>query len=142
MGFSRQEYRSGLPCLPPWNLSDPGIKSSSLASPALAGRLFTTNVTQEAHAPTLLRPLISWPLYFSLSINLPYFCFLLKPHQIHGPLCQSLSRQHPKLTDLSHLFITLSLGGKNKSWKNSLLYFFFHVSTSAAKHNWRRIPPA
>ena len=35
-GFSRQEYWSGLPCPPP------RIKPESLASPALAGRFFTT----------------------------------------------------------------------------------------------------
>ena len=42
MGFSRQEYWSGLPCPPPGNLSDPGSQSASLMSPALAGRFFTT----------------------------------------------------------------------------------------------------
>ena len=31
MGFSRQEYWSGLPCPPPGELSDPGIKPGSLA---------------------------------------------------------------------------------------------------------------
>ena len=35
MGFSRQEYWSGLPCPPPGNLPDPGIKPLSPASPAL-----------------------------------------------------------------------------------------------------------
>ena len=34
VGFSRQEYWSGLPCLPPGDLPDPGIEP---ASPALAG---------------------------------------------------------------------------------------------------------
>ena len=34
MGFSRQEYWSGLPCLPPGNLSDPGIEPTSPVSPA------------------------------------------------------------------------------------------------------------
>ena len=29
MGFSRQEYWSGLPCPPPGDLPDPGIKSAS-----------------------------------------------------------------------------------------------------------------
>ena len=38
--FSRQEYWSGLPCPPPGDLPDPGIKSASLMSPALAGGLF------------------------------------------------------------------------------------------------------
>ena len=48
-GFSRQEYWSGLPCLPPGDLSDPGIKSMSVISPALVGRFFTTSATWEAH---------------------------------------------------------------------------------------------
>ena len=30
MGFSRQEYWSGLPCSPPGNLPDPGMKLESL----------------------------------------------------------------------------------------------------------------
>ena len=42
MGFSRNEYYSGLPCCPPGDLPDPGIKPMSLTSPALAGRFFTT----------------------------------------------------------------------------------------------------
>ena len=45
MGFSRQEYQSGLPCPPPEDLPDPGIGPVSLLSPALAGRFFTTSVT-------------------------------------------------------------------------------------------------
>ena len=35
MGFSRQEYWSGLPCPPPGNLPGPGIKPVSSESPAL-----------------------------------------------------------------------------------------------------------
>ena len=38
MGFSRQEYWSGLPCLSLGDLPDPGIKPMSLMSPPLAGR--------------------------------------------------------------------------------------------------------
>ena len=34
MGFSRQEYWSGLPCPPPGDLPHPGIKPESLTSPA------------------------------------------------------------------------------------------------------------
>ena len=41
-GFFRQEYWSGLPCPPPGDLPDPGIKPVSLMSPALAGVFFTT----------------------------------------------------------------------------------------------------
>jgi len=46
-GFSRQEYWSELPCPPPGDL-DPGIKSTPLVSPALAGGFFTTSNTWEA----------------------------------------------------------------------------------------------
>ena len=35
MGFSRQEYWSGLPCLPPGHLPDSGIELESPGSPAL-----------------------------------------------------------------------------------------------------------
>ena len=48
MGFSRQEYWSGLPCPPRGDLPDPGIKPVSLMSPALAGGFFTTSATWEA----------------------------------------------------------------------------------------------
>ena len=50
MGFSRQEYRSGLPCPAPRGLPDPGIEPMSLASPALVGGFFTTNAIWEAPA--------------------------------------------------------------------------------------------
>ena len=40
--FSRQEDYSGLPSPTPENLPDPGIKPTSLVSPAPAGRFFTT----------------------------------------------------------------------------------------------------
>ena len=49
MGFSRQEYWSGLLCPPSGDLPDPGIKPASLASPALAGRLLYHCTTWEAH---------------------------------------------------------------------------------------------
>ena len=41
MGFSRQEYWSGLLFPSLGNLPDPGIKLRSLTSPALAGGFFT-----------------------------------------------------------------------------------------------------
>ena len=48
MGFSRQEYWSGLLCPPPGDLPNPGIESKSLMSPALAGGFFTTSAALEA----------------------------------------------------------------------------------------------
>ena len=37
IGFSRQEYWSGLRCPPPGDLPDPGIKATSLMPPAWQG---------------------------------------------------------------------------------------------------------
>ena len=54
MGFSRQEYQSGLPFPPPGDLPDPGTEHISLRSPALEGRYFTTSTTKEAHQGTLI----------------------------------------------------------------------------------------
>ena len=47
MGFSRQEYWSGLPFPPPGDLPDPGIEPESLKSPALEGGFLTTSATWE-----------------------------------------------------------------------------------------------
>ena len=48
IGFSRQECWSRLPCPPPGDLPDPGTEPTTLKSPALAGKLFTTSTTWEA----------------------------------------------------------------------------------------------
>ena len=51
MGFSRQEYWTGLPCPLPGDLPDLGVKFASftsLMSPELAGGFFTTSATWEA----------------------------------------------------------------------------------------------
>ena len=46
MGISRQEYWSGLPCLPRGDLPNPGIEPISHVS-CIAGRFFTTSTTWE-----------------------------------------------------------------------------------------------
>ena len=48
MGFSSQEYWSGLPFPSPVDLPEPGIKPGSLLSPALVDRFFTSSTTWEA----------------------------------------------------------------------------------------------
>ena len=56
MGLSRQENWSGLQCLPPEKLPDPGIEPVSLISSVLAGRFFTTRAPWEAHTFALGPP--------------------------------------------------------------------------------------
>ena len=47
-GIFQEEYWSGLPFPPLKNLPNPGIKPTSLVSPALAGGFFTTSASWEA----------------------------------------------------------------------------------------------
>ena len=55
MGFSRQEYWSGLPHPPPGDLPDPGIKPTSLLSHALAGGFFINSTIWKApNEPTFI----------------------------------------------------------------------------------------
>ena len=62
IGFSRQEYWSELPCPPPGDLPDTGIKPVSLMSPALAGGFFTTSATWEAHSLLLVTSKLCTPI--------------------------------------------------------------------------------
>ena len=77
VGFSRQEYWCGLPCLLPGDLPDPGIKPACLLPPEFAGGFFTTSVTWEAH----------------------YCCRAVQPLPLHNPAAFVLSQDAvPKST--------------------------------------------
>ena len=65
MRFSRQEYWSGLPCSPPGDLADPEIEPTSLMSPALAGRIFTTEPPGKLPAFSIL-----WLYYYYETTNI------------------------------------------------------------------------
>ena len=73
MGFSRQEYWSGLPCPPPGDLPDPGIEPTFLMSPALAVRFSTTSETSVQFSsvaqscPTLATP---WSIACQASLSI------------------------------------------------------------------------
>ena len=61
MGFSRQEYWSGLPCPPPRDLPDPEIGPASLMLPALASEFFTMSAIWEALFSILVTHQAYWP---------------------------------------------------------------------------------
>ena len=56
MGFLRLEYESGLPFPSPADLSHPGMEPTSLTSPVLAGKFFTTGATWEVTTRIVLAP--------------------------------------------------------------------------------------
>ena len=90
MGFSRQEYWSGLPFPSPGDLLDPGIEPTSPVSPALAGEFFTTE------PPGKLGSFIPLGIYLCCSFCLKYLAwrvplgnlFLILWPQLQGPLPQ------------------------------------------------------
>ena len=86
MRFSWQEYRSGVPYPPPGNFPDPGIKPTSLTSPALEGGFFATSATAEIGKPRLYvrRDLciLLLPPFSSSSLCLPQRCIIYILHLI------------------------------------------------------------
>ena len=71
MGFCKQEYWSGLPCPPPGDLPDSGIKPISLMSPGR--RVLYHWATWEAHKPTILQLKKIIPFFWPQSRILPQF---------------------------------------------------------------------
>ena len=94
MGFSRQDYWSGLPCPSPGDLPDPGIEPQSLVSPALVGAFFTS------------LPLVSpgKPLgFFILFFSLGFFkrvISLIHSNQFVKSSVISFRRNYPRYTFL------------------------------------------
>ena len=74
MGFSMQEYWSGLPFPSPEDLPNPGIKLRSSGSPALAGRFFLPL----SHQGTPMASIMSFKLpYTDIFWTLPTLLILL-----------------------------------------------------------------
>ena len=79
MGFSRQEYWSGLSCPPSGDFPHPGIEPTSLMSPALAGEFLTTGATWEGRG-ACYKSLSKWVQHHQLPVD----CCSLYPN------CESL----------------------------------------------------
>ena len=93
MGFSRQRYWSGLPCPPPGDLPDQGIKHVFLASPALAGRFFTTSTTWEALIEKVILKYLNKSCFLAVEgvpWDILYLCNHIKKKVCQGGLCHLL----------------------------------------------------
>ena len=65
VGFSRQEYWCELPCPPPWDLPDPGIKQVSFVSPAF----FNARTTWEASDGIIIAKSLPYSILFKQSLR-------------------------------------------------------------------------
>ena len=100
MGFSRQEYWSGLSCPPPGDLPNPGIKPVSLMSLVLAGRFFTTSTTWETHLFQVLALSASMSVIYSSRVfTSNSICFREeeKPPHNSPPCCSGCSHLRASL---------------------------------------------
>ena len=59
VGFSKQEYWSGLPHPPPGDLPNPGVEPASLMSPALAVVFLTTSTTCSVQFSSITQPCLT-----------------------------------------------------------------------------------
>ena len=89
MGILQARILSGLPCPPPGDLPHPGIKPTSLMSPAWADGFFTTSATWEPqkvpqNTPTLQKSYRLFRLTFPQELPLP--CSLLSHFHMFHPL--------------------------------------------------------
>ena len=134
MGFSRQEYWSGLPCPSPGDLLYPGIELVSLTSLALASGFFTTSATWEAP----IKP----QFYFSYISHVP----LRNRSLPRGWLCSKL------LEDIFCFFIWTPSAGRwvwdnrcslSVCWRNEMILFVEEMigCVSGEGGVWKPISP-
>ena len=90
MGFSWQEYWSGLPCPPPGDLPITGKEPTFLMSPALASGLFTTSDILEAPVTTKYQSVWFLVAYIKITIlcsnTLPWIIALLWWRGLHSSM--------------------------------------------------------
>ena len=89
MGCSRPEYWGGVPCPPPGDLHDIGIKPASLMSPALAGELPLVPPGK----PVCIYTYIYTHIYVYIDIHIYLSIYRYTHIACQAPLSKGFSRQ-------------------------------------------------
>ena len=132
MGFSGQEYWSGLPLPSPGDLPEPRIEPVSLISPALAGRFFTVWATREA-PQKLVGEGKGWPWGHLAIMPLSAFAHLWNKNSYH--FCSLVQRKSIQVICKSSLFSFCQISFSHKSWPLKHITFWVLSITL-------RLPPA
>ena len=113
MGFSRQEYWSGLSGPPPGDLPNSGIEPRSLTALALAGGFFTISTTWKAHITCTcvykciknIFMLVPVGHLYIHAFNWINFCSFPLPFYMHTEVCQGwfVTLAYPSLPHLFQL---------------------------------------
>ena len=129
MGFSRQEYRSGLPCPPPRDLPDPVIEPSSLYVSWIGRWVFTTGATWKAQymSKVLLFHSQEWrKIKLVIGFQIEFFCSISQRHtqvsftqirNLSQSLCQSI------IANIMFTLIALSF----PSYFQVLIFLLFNI---------------
>ena len=142
MGFSRQEPWSGLPCHPLGDLPKPGTEHTSLMSPALAGRIFTTSATWEALGRSWSKE-IRQLCYKTLKGAPGSFCVVALLYQLGTIFINTVQANSPAL----YQHLSLMEGGKGRKfvgWSGTFLLPFIpltrttHMTTPSAREAWKQ----
>ena len=96
MGFSKQEYQSGLPCPSPGDLPNVGIEPMTLMSSALTNRFFTTRTTWEALSRITSQVFCRSPFKLSLSAG---YIITWRPSGWHLPLAMDCQEEEKGMTE-------------------------------------------
>ena len=112
MGFSRQEYWSGLPFPPPGDLPNPGIKPMS---PALVGRFFTTELPPRK--PILEVHMLLNSVFLLLIFLLLQGGFRQVPRKV-GEISSPILGGNTCIISIHSLKKNLALTGKKKGTQN------------------------
>ena len=93
MGFSRQEYWSGLPCLPPGNFSHPEIEPASPLAPVLQVDYLHGAIAETVHIYIYIYTHTYVHIYFLLDhdVKCIYFCRLSSKTLKATGLCSNSS---------------------------------------------------
>ena len=90
MGYSRQEYWSGLICPLPRIFPNPGIESTSLMSPVLLGGFFTIIATWKAPSGALRSHFSRIQAILTFGVVLKHFTISQKLSVIHHTFSEPL----------------------------------------------------
>ena len=131
MGFSREEYWSGLPCPPPEDLSDPGIEPGfpALQADSLPSELLGKHLTHEEVSPSpsspmhlFHHPFLSQEFWFLLSSSSRpriLTCFSVRRSPVHSLYpCVPFEAMYPPVVRAIHSALVYPfLFSTSRSWQ-------------------------
>ena len=123
IGFSRQEYGSGLPCPSPGNLPNPGIELMSLMSLALASSIFTTSTTWDT---LLTENEYTVCCIFKLDVCVCTHSVMLDSLCLHGPTRLFCSRNFPGKNTGAGCHLLLQGSSQPRNQTSMHLLHFLH----------------